>query len=208
MLMRQLTLIRHGLTVWNKTGQFQGHTDTPLSPEGRRQARALGKYLSKASQTVDLVYSSPLSRSLETAQIVFPDFAIVQDDRLKEIHFGLFEGYTQEDNEKHEAWDWWYADPFKRRAPEGESYEDLRLRAVAWMQDLPALERIVAITHSGTIQMLLSHILGIEHPLWRKRFYLRHSGISRILFKGKEAIIERVNDARHLSSLEADPFLD
>ncbi len=206
--MRQLTLIRHGMTAWNKTGQFQGHTDISLSVEGRKQARALAKYLAKATPTVDLVYSSPLMRAVETAKIVFPDFEIIQDGRLKELNFGVFEGFTQIENEAQSSWNHWYSDPFKRKAPEGESYEDLRLRAVDWMEGLPELERIVAVAHSGTIQMLLSHILGIEHPLWRKRFYLRHSSITRILFKDKDAIIERVNDARHLSTVQDDPFLD
>ena len=206
--MRQLTLIRHGVTAWNKTGQFQGHTDIPLSAEGQKQARVLAKHLAKATETVDLVYSSPLKRAVETAEIVFPQFEIIQDERLKEIHFGIFEGHTQTENEASELWGKWYADPFKRKAPQGESYEDVRLRAVAWMESLPELERIVAVAHSGTIQMLLSYVLGLEHPLWRKRFYLRHSSITRILFKGKEAIIERVNDARHLATSEDDPFLD
>ncbi len=206
--MRQLTLIRHGLTAWNKTGQFQGHTNIPLSEEGKAQAKALAKYLEKASNSVDKVYSSPLSRSFETAEIVFPEANVVQDDRLKEIHFGLFEGSTQSQNEAHESWDWWYQDPFKRKAPNGESYEDLRLRVVSWLEDLPKLERIVAVAHSGTIQMLLSHILGIEHPKWRKRFYLRHTSITRILFNDDHALIERVNDSRHLAPLADDPFLD
>lgn len=206
--MRQLTLIRHGLTAWNKTGQFQGHTNIPLSEEGKAQAKTLAKYLEKASNSVDKVYSSPLIRALETAEIVFPEATIVQDDRLKEVHFGLFEGSTQSQNEAHESWDWWYQDTFKRKAPQGESYEDLRLRVISWLEDLPKLERIVAVAHSGTIQMLLSHILGIEHPKWRKRFYLRHTSITRILFHDSHALIERVNDSRHLRTLADDPFLD
>ncbi len=206
--MRQLTLIRHGLTDWNKTGQFQGHTNIPLSEEGKAQAKVLANYLEKASNSVDKVYSSPLIRALETAEIVFPEASIVQDDRLKEIHFGLFEGSTQSQNEAHESWDWWYQDPFKRKAPQGESYEDLRLRVISWLEDLPKLERIVAVAHSGTIQMLLSHILGIEHPKWRKRFYLRHTSITHILFHDDHALIERVNDSRHLALLADDPFLD
>jgi hypothetical protein len=56
--------------------------------------------------------------------------------------------------------------------------------------------------------MLLSHIIGLKRPRWRKRFYLRHTSISRILFKGSEAIVERINDARHLPALQDDPFLD
>jgi hypothetical protein len=51
-------------------------------------------------------------------------------------------------------------------------------------------------------------VLGVERPRWRKRIYLRHTGISRVLFRGDEAIVERVNDTRHLTAEGADPFLD
>ncbi len=205
--MRQLTLVRHGLTAWNVSGQFQGHTDTPLSEEGRAQAQALGKHLKKAK--IDVVYSSPLSRALETAQLVFPQRDILEDDRLKELNFGDFETFTHLDNEHHAQWAWWFADPFKRAAPNGESYEALRLRAVAWMEGLPDDVHVIAFTHSGTIQMLISYIMGVEYPKWRKRLYLRHTGITRILFRDGEAVIERVNDSRHLAKQgEVDPFAE
>ncbi len=71
----------------------------------------------------------------------------------------------------------------------------------------------MAVTHSGTIQMLLAHLVGVEHPRWRKRFYLRHASISRVRFRededgnGGHAVIERVNDASHLAG-DGDPFLE
>jgi broad specificity phosphatase PhoE len=205
--MRQLTLVRHGITDWNVTGKFQGHSDTPLSEDGRTQAHALAKHLKKAK--VDVIYSSPLSRALETAMIVFPNREIIQDDRLRELNFGVFESFTQAENLLHEEWAWWFADPFKRPAPNGESYEALRLRAVAWMESLPDNIHVAAFTHSGTIQMLVSHVLGLEYPKWRKRIYLRHTGITRILFRQGEAVIERVNDTRHLAKNgDVDPFAE
>jgi broad specificity phosphatase PhoE len=205
--MRQITLVRHAITEWNITGRFQGHTDTPLSEDGRLQAHALAKHLKKAK--VDLIYSSPLSRALETAQIVFPGRDIIQDDRLRELNFGEFEGCTQAENEQHTKWAWWFAEPFKHEAPNGESYEQLRYRVVAWMKSLPEDKHVITFTHSGAIQMLISHVMGVEHPKWRKRIYLRHTGITRLLFRNGEAIIERVNDTRHLAKNgEVDPFAD
>jgi broad specificity phosphatase PhoE len=41
---------------------------------------------------------------------------------------------------------------------------------VAWLESLPDAPHVVAVTHSGTIQMLLTHALGLETPRWRKRF--------------------------------------
>ncbi len=210
--MRQLTLIRHALTDWNSSGKFQGHSEVLLSAEGKAQARALARRLRK-SEAIDAVYSSPLKRSAETASTVFPGRDIIFDDRLKELHFGVFETFTLAQNKLHPRWAWWTEDPFQRQAPQGESYRSLRERAVAWLGDLPKEGHSVAFTHSGFIQMLLSHLLGIEHPRWRKRIFIRHTGITRILFSGSDSndndvVIERVNDTRHLSSEAGDPFDD
>jgi len=56
--------------------------------------------------------------------------------------------------------------------------------------------------------MLLSHIIGVEYPRWRKRFYLRHSSLSSILFQDGHAVIEGINDAKHLEDGGYDPFND
>ena len=180
----KITLIRHGLTSWNTSGKFQGHTDLPLSPAGETQACLLKKRLAALEARPRLVYSSPLQRALQTAQIALPTADIITDDRLKELNFGVFEGHTQTENERRADWDTWFADPFIRTAPNGESYEALRVRAVSWLNDLPEHKSIVAFTHSGTIQMLVSHVLGVERPKWRKRIFLRHTGLERALIPG------------------------
>lgn len=206
--MRRLTLIRHGLTAWNVEGRFQGHTDVPLSDDGRAQARALAGYVA-AVQGVDAVVASPLARALETAAIAFPDHPVTTDPRLRELHFGAFEGRTLAQNQADPAWPDWIADPYGRRAPGGESYQQLRERAVAWLADARAAHpgaHVVAVTHSGTIQMLLADLLGVERPRWRKRVYLRHTSVSHVLFRGDDAVVERVNDTRHLVADGEDPF--
>lgn len=203
--MTKLTLVRHGLTDWNVSGRFQGQTDMALSSEGREQARQLAAYIGPLE--VSEVWSSPLRRARETAEIAFPTHDVKLDPRLMELNFGVFEGSTQAENERHERWDWWFADPFDRRAPGGESYGELRARVVAWFEELPEAGHIVAFSHSGTIQMLLSHVIGVERPRWRKRFFLRHTSLTRIVVQDGHAVIERVNDTRHLTG-EFDPFFE
>ncbi len=156
------------------------------------------------------VHASPLSRAVETARIAFPGRDLRVDERLRELDFGAFEGKTLEENATLAAWAPWVADAYAQQAPGGESYRELRTRAAAWLADVIAsdVEHVVAVTHSGTIQMLLAEVLGIEHPRWRKRLYLRHTSISRLMFRGDEVLIERVNDTRHLTREGADPFLD
>lgn len=203
--MRRLTLIRHALTDWNSTGRLQGHLDCPLSQEGVTQARALAKRV--GSSEIDLLYSSPLKRAFDTAKVAFPAAEIITDPRLMELDFGVFQGKSPAENEDHEAWDWWHEDPFARRIPEGESYSDLMTRVVSWLDDLPEVPHIVAITHSGPIQMIIAHVMGVTHPHWRKRIFLRHTSLTRLLYRGDEVLIERVNDTRHIRN-DFDPFLD
>lgn len=203
---RALTLIRHGLTEWNVAGRFQGQTDMPLSEDGRRQARRLARRTPRFGP-VELLVASPLARARETAELAFPGRAPVLEPRLMELDFGDFEGRTGAENAATDAWATWAEDPYLRAAPGGESYRALRERAVAWYEALPAgAEHVVAVTHSGTIQMLLAHVLGVEHPRWRKRIYVRHSSVSRIVARGDEVVVERVNDTRHLDENGADPF--
>lgn len=195
--MRQISLIRHAETTWNREGRVQGHSDVPLSERGRRQAEALRRRFEGAEV---LVYSSPLARALQTAESAFPGRPIACDARLKEVHFGQFEGRTLAERLEAPSWQLWSQNAFAERAPGGESYGELRARAVAWLDGLPEAPHIVAVTHSGTIQMLLSHVLGVEHPKWRKRFHLKHTGVTCLVFDGGDPLIERVNDFGHLSA--------
>jgi broad specificity phosphatase PhoE len=203
--MRRLTLVRHALTDWNANGRLQGHLDCPLSVEGVTQAHALANRV--GGSEIDLLYASPLKRAHDTARLAFPESAIVTEPRLMELDFGVFQGKTPDENEGHEAWAWWHEDPFLRRIPEGESYGDLMTRVVSWFDELPEVPHIVALTHSGPIQMIIAHVMGVEHPRWRKRIFLRHTSLTRLLFRDDEVLIERVNDTRHLRS-DFDPFLD
>ena len=207
--MRRLTLIRHAVTDWNLAGRFQGVADVPLNEEGHRQARRLERYVAGLEDDAE-VYSSPLIRAVETARLAFPGRELRLDPRLQELNFGRFEGKTQAENETDPAWPVWMTDPFELAPPGGESYSRLRERVTSWMREVVAdgPAHVVAVTHSGTIQMLLAAVLGVEKVRWRKRIYLRHASISRVLFRGNEVVIERVNDTRHLTAEGVDPFLD
>ncbi|MBW6455546.1 MAG: histidine phosphatase family protein [Trueperaceae bacterium] len=208
--MRRLTLIRHGLTEWNVSGRFQGHSDVPLSPAGRAQAVLLAGYLA-TFPTLDVVMSSPLQRAVETARIAIPDRELLLDARLCELDFGAFEGLTRDVIERDPRWDVWIQDPFMRAAPGGESYHQLRERMVEWLDETRIRfpdAHVAAVTHSGSIQTLLSALLGVERPRWRKRIYLRHTSVSHVLFRGEEAVVERVNDTRHLVADGEDPLAE
>ena len=101
MKIKTIYVIRHGETDWNKNQRFQGQTDVKLNETGREQALALRPVIN--SLQVESVYSSPLSRAFETAQLATQDLklSIHQDDRLREVNIGEAEGLTHaEINEK------------------------------------------------------------------------------------------------------------
>ncbi|XP_071478953.1 fructose-2,6-bisphosphatase TIGAR-like [Diadema antillarum] len=92
-----LTFLRHGETEWNATFRCQGQSDVPLNNEGKEQAKRLGAYLSK--EKFDYVYSSDLSRCLQTVKEVIDqgpnhDIEVIQDKRLRERAFGVYEGMS------------------------------------------------------------------------------------------------------------------
>ena len=206
--MRRLTLIRHGMTEWNSVGRFQGHSDIPLSAEGRAQAALLAPYLA-TFPAIDVIVTSPLLRAVQTADIALQGRARLLEARLRELDFGAFEGHTREQLEHDPRWADWVADPFTCPAPGGETYGQLRTRADAWLAEARTRHpeaHVLAVTHSGTIQMLLTSLLGVERPRWRKRIYLRHTSVSHVVFRGDEAVVERVNDTRHLVPDGEDPF--
>ena len=72
---QELVLIRHGESTANATGVWQGQLEFPLSEEGRRQARLAGRAL--AGEAFDGLYSSPLSRAYETAEIIARDTVFI-----------------------------------------------------------------------------------------------------------------------------------
>lgn len=160
----QLTLIRHANTEWNTAGRWQGHSDIPLSALGVQQARALGRRL--AGQHFSAAYTSDLSRTRQTAQYALQWAHAptpTPDARLRELHFGDFEGLTEEQNRQHAAWDNWQADPWAAPVPGGESLQALARRAAAWASELPA-GQVVAFSHGLTIRALLWQLLEWPTP--------------------------------------------
>jgi probable phosphoglycerate mutase len=161
--------IRHGETEWNAEARYQGQADIPMNARGREQARrnglSLRPLLPKIAQA-DYV-ASPLARARETMQIVrtvldLPpdDFRI--DDRLKEAHYGDWQGTLAADLPRVDA-EGLVArtrDPYRWRPQGGESYQDLMARAVPWFQSID--RDTVVVSHGGVSRVLRGHILGLD----------------------------------------------
>lgn len=97
MKLKNIFVVRHGETDWNKNFRFQGQTDIKLNDTGREQALKLRPILQQLQ--IESLYSSPLSRAIETVEIATQDFklSVQKDDRLRETFLGDAEGLTQEE---------------------------------------------------------------------------------------------------------------
>ncbi len=173
----RLYIIRHGETQWNVLKRFQGHSDIPLNDEGRRLARITAEALSDV--TFSRIYTSPLKRALETAEIIKGnrDIPIIEDRRIIEISFGEYEGlccdkehYNIPDPEFMKFFD----KPQEYKPPQGaETIAALRERTTDFFEELVhnkdiEKETILISTHGAALRGILSHInnLGIE-DFWR-----------------------------------------
>lgn len=92
----KLYIVRHGVTDWNEAKRLQGNSDIPLNEKGRELARITAEGLKDIP--FDHIFSSPLGRAVETAEIIRRDrdIPIITDERLIEMGFGIDEGVMPE----------------------------------------------------------------------------------------------------------------
>lgn len=155
----KIHLIRHGLAEGNEEGRFLGITDAPLSIKGKKEIEYLkaNREYPKAS----VVYSSPLKRATETAEILYPDRLLVSVESLKEYNFGVFDGKTAEELKDNEAFLSWAEGKMKDTPPLGESNTDFTKRCISAINEIVLdMQRrkvysAAAITHSGVILRLM-----------------------------------------------------
>ena len=148
----RLVLARHAQPTEDARGRCYGALDVGLSAAGRRQARLLAATLARTPLAA--LYSSPSRRARDTAAPVAETHGLepIIDERLSEIDFGDFEGRRYEELEQAypELFQQWMTTPTRVQFPSGESYRDLRVRA------LEALETIRR-RHAGQITAIVSH---------------------------------------------------
>jgi probable phosphoglycerate mutase len=129
-----------------------------------------------ASEPVAAVYASPLSRTLETAQILAAPhgLTVLERDGLREISHGHWEGKTRREVEEahpqeYAAWD---EDPFTFAPRDGESGVSVLARALPVIRDIVlahAGETVLVVSHKATLRLLLSSLLGFDARGYRDR---------------------------------------
>jgi probable phosphoglycerate mutase len=164
--------IRHGQTAWNAAGRFQGAQDIPLNDLGREQAAHAGgimkDLLARHERSADALafVSSPLGRARSTMEFVrtqldLPPADYALDDRLREIGYGHWEGFTlaQQQQAHPEIFAARQTDRWELPPPNGESYASVTLRMRDWYEGLTG--DTVAVAHGGTARALMV-ALGVQ----------------------------------------------
>jgi probable phosphoglycerate mutase len=202
----RLYLVRHGATQLTAENRFSGAVGVDLSDEGRTQVARLAERLT--GEAIAAVYASPLSRALETAQILGRQRGLTPstDDGLREISHGRWEGLTRQEVEERfpDEYAAWEADPFTFAPVGGESGLAVLARA------LPAIRRIVAahpgqavavVSHKATLRLLLSSLLGIDPRGYRDRLDQSPASLSVVDFKDPvRARLMLFNDVSHYAA--------
>ena len=164
-----LYLIRHGITEGNLDGKYIGQTDLALCPQGEKQIQQLVK--AGVYPCVEKVYTSPLKRCVETAQIIYPDIQLSKVDEIAEMDFGQFEGKTQKELENLQEYTAWLKGGPEACPPDGEKFGDFSVRSI-WRLDFilrDMMKKDISIesmvTHGGVITNLLAGFgLPKGHP--------------------------------------------
>ncbi|HYO55763.1 histidine phosphatase family protein [Archangium sp.] len=203
-----LVVIRHGETAWNHELRLQGHLDVPLNAHGRVQAEALGRAL--ASEPLDAIYASDLSRAMQTARALAAgrSLAVRAEPRLRERHYGIFQGLTHaEAAERHPegfaAWRGRVAD----WAPEGgETLAEFHARSVDITLTLARRHpggRIALVAHGGVLDCLYRAASGMALDAPRGH-ELRNASINRLSYDSQRLTVVQWSDVTHLDALVLD----
>ena len=163
----RICVARHGETDWNTAGILQGWLDVPINERGRVQARELARAL--AASGFSCVYTSPLKRSLETAQIIAAQLRLPPPtchDGLKERNFGLIQGIPKAElAELNPA----LLEHILKRNPDsrfeqGESMDECATRVLDGVMDIARQrpgERVLAITHGWAMDVIARGVRGL-----------------------------------------------
>jgi broad specificity phosphatase PhoE len=201
-------LVRHGQTAWNREEIFRGRTNVPLDETGLKQAELAGKYLKEVE--IDAIYSSPLSRALETAEKIarFHNLKVQPLEGIIDMSFGNWEGQAHQEIKKNdsETYRRWREEPHLVRLPGGESLDGVRARSMA------ALEKVIP-KHSGKSLVLVSHrvvckvlicaILGLDNShFWQ--IVQDPTAINLIQYRNEKYILSLMNETCHLKPLKEE----
>lgn len=197
--MKKIYLIRHGETESNRKGIFRGRLDIPLSQNGREQAVDLRRYFEDIP--VDVVYTSPLQRAVETAKTVFPGHTPVKEKWLNNLDLGEWSGMEKSLVKERfpQMWEDWVKRPESIRFPGGERLLDVLKRASLFFGKVAfgEAETVAVVSHRSVIKVLIAFTMGMEKNYYWK-FHLDNASVSLLILDRKRFTLVKLNDTHHL----------
>lgn len=190
--MTDLTLVRHGETVWHAEHRYAGSSDVALTERGRQQAERLAGWAKHAG--FDVIRASPLVRARETADVVaratgLPAHA---DERLAELDYGQAEGLTSAEMTERfgGARQAFVRDPVAHHLPGGEdprhAVERMMACLTALAEDHPD-GRALLVGHGTINRLVLCHLLGLPLRHYRRHFpVVRNCGVTTVRWNGTD----------------------
>ncbi|GGZ27034.1 phosphoglycerate mutase [Streptomyces inusitatus] len=170
-----LLLARHGQTVWHAENRYAGVSDVALTDEGRRQAARLGEWA--ARNPVDAIWTSPLSRAIETAAPACEALGLTprREPGLRECDFGAAEGRTLAEfrREHPEAALGFTKDPVAHPFPGAEDPRAAAGRAVEALRRVAGAHeggRVLVVAHNTLLRLALCELLSIPLGNYRRVF--------------------------------------
>lgn len=200
--MVKLYLIRHAESEWNPMGRYQGLLDPDLSERGKRQALLLSEELSKVH--VDVIYSSPLKRTMETAKAVAHKHGleVKEEKRIIEIDHGVWSGMlVDEVREKYpQDFKTWLEEPHKVKFPNGESLKDVHARVKDFLDFLKKEhwgKTVFAFSHTVPMRVIYCTLLNVDlSRFWS--FGCDNASYSLVHMEEDRNVIIRLNVVCHL----------
>lgn len=206
--MTRIILTRHGQTQWNVEGRVQGNLDSPLTENGRIQARSLAARLKE--EGVQHLYSSDSLRAIDTAEEIRSVLGlteIITKPALREFCFGEWEGRIwQEVRQTYpDIFKIWDSEPHLVTTPGGENMNLVMERAWMVLQDIIKIhlgETVCLVTHGITLKLLVTKALGFEIHEWAKSPWQHNTALNIFETDGQHWVPKVIADCQHLDSIE------
>jgi probable phosphomutase (TIGR03848 family) len=193
-----ILLVRHGENDWVNKHKLAGWLpDVHLNENGRQQAKDVGIRL--ASQPVKALYSSPVTRCIETAEYIAPhfDLPIILNEEFGETHYGKWEGKKIKKLAKKPTWQIVQFFPSRFRFPQGEALREVQYRSVQALEKLAnrhQSETVVVVSHADVIKLILAHYIGVHMDLFQ-RIAVSPASVSVLHLSTKGFVkVLRIND--------------
>ena len=195
----KLYLLRHGETVYSRTGGYCGDLDPDLTPEGQQMAVAFANAHSAIAW--EAAFVSPMKRTIATATPLCDAVGIGMQLRtgLRELRYGEWEGKTNEFVKENYADDYvrWLTEPAWNPPTGGETAVQLASRAslaIAEIQEQYPSGNVLVVSHKATIRVILCTLLGIDLGRYRDRIDIPAASLSIIQFGALGPMLKVLGD--------------